>query len=84
MRKNIPKTLAELTGGEYELFATRNGFEDDLVSFANHLHARYELSFEPKDPHAGLHQIQVRLRTPVKDTSVLYRRTYLVAAPGEQ
>jgi VWFA-related protein len=84
MRKNIPKTLAELTGGEYELFATRNGFEDGLVSFANHLHARYELSFEPKEPHAGLHQIRVRLRTPGKDSSVLYRRTYLVAAPGEQ
>ena len=81
MRKNIPKTLAELTGGEYEMFATRNGFEDNLVSFANHLHARYELSFEPKDPHPGLHQIQVRLQTPGKNTSVLYRRTYLVAVP---
>jgi len=78
MRKNIPKTLAELTGGEYELFATRNGFEDNLIGFANHLHARYELSFEPKNPHAGLHQIRVRLRNPGKDQTVLYRRTYLV------
>lgn len=84
MRKNIPKTLAELTGGEYELFATRNGFEDDLVSFANHLHARYELSFEPKAPHAGMHQICVRLRNPVKGGSVLYRTSYWVAEERTQ
>jgi len=55
-----------------------------LIGFANHLHARYELSFEPKEPHPGLHQILVRLRHPVKDQTVLYRRTYLVAKPGEQ
>jgi VWFA-related protein len=78
MRKNIPKTLTKLTGGEYELFATRNGFEDDLVSFANHLHARYELSFEPKNPHPGLHQIRVRLRNPGKEQTLIYRRTYWV------
>ena len=27
MRKNIPKTIAQMTGGEYELFATRKKFE---------------------------------------------------------
>ena len=39
MRKNTPKTLAAMTGGEYELFETRNGFETDLTGFANHLDA---------------------------------------------
>jgi VWFA-related protein len=84
MRKNIPKTLTQLTGGEYELFATRNAFENSLINFANHLHARYELSFEPKNPHPGLHQIIVRLRNPVKGASVMYRTTYLVEKGGEQ
>ena len=84
MRKNFPRTLAELTGGEYERFVTRNAFQDNLINFANHLHARYELSFEPKDPHAGLHQIKVRLRNPGKDSSVLYRTTYLATKPEDQ
>jgi VWFA-related protein len=84
MRKNIPKTLTQITGGEYEQFATRNGFEDDLIAFTNHLHARYELSFEPKNPHPGLHQIRVRLRNPIKDASVLYRTTYWAESPRDQ
>jgi VWFA-related protein len=81
MRNNIPKTLATLTGGEYGLFATRDGFENDLISFANHLHSRYLLSFEPKDPHPGLHQIRVRLRSPKGNISVLHRSNYWAGAP---
>ena len=78
MRKNVVKTLAGLTGGEYESFATRNGFEEALIRFANNLHARYTLSFEPKDPHPGLHHIRVRLRDPAKNETVLYRSSYWV------
>jgi len=48
-----------MTGGEYELFSSRKGFETRMNSFANHLHNRYLLSFEPKSPHSGLHQIRV-------------------------
>jgi VWFA-related protein len=62
MRKNIPSTIASMTGGEYELFATRKKFEVRMNDFTNHLHSRYLLSFSPKSPHPGLHQIRVRLR----------------------
>ena len=79
MRKNSAKALASLTGGEYELFATRKGFETDMISFANHLHSRYLLSFEPKDPHIGLHRIRVRLRNSASNQTVLFRSTYWVA-----
>ena len=82
MRQNSAKALASMTGGEYELFATRKGFESDMVSFANHLHSRYLLSFEPKNPHAGLHRIQVRLRHPASNQTVLFRSTYWVAEAG--
>lgn len=82
MRKNIPHTLASITGGEYELFLSRSGFENHLIDFANHLYGRYELSYEPKDPHPGLHQIGVRLRNPGPDTSLNYRTTYWVR-PGQ-
>jgi VWFA-related protein len=78
MRKNIPKTVAGLTGGEYELFSTRDAFESDLIAFANHLHSRYQLSFEPRDPHPGSHQIRVRLRHPAEGESVVARTSYQV------
>jgi VWFA-related protein len=79
MRKNIPGTVAAMTGGEYELFATRTNFEARMIDFTNHLHSRYLLSIEPRNPHAGLHQIRVRLRDP-GDRTVLARSRYWVAA----
>ena len=75
MRKNTPRTVASMTGGEYELFATGKHFEARMIDFTNHLHSRYLLSIEPKNPHAGLHQIRVRLRDP-GDSIVLARRRY--------
>jgi VWFA-related protein len=79
MRKNVPSTVASMTGGEYELFATRKKFEVRMNDFTNHLHSRYLLSFTPKDPHPGLHQIRVRLRPSVNDSgneTVLARTSY--------
>jgi VWFA-related protein len=75
MRKNVPSTVAEMTGGEYEIFATRKKFEVRMNDFTNHLHNRYLLSIEPKAPRAGLHQIRVRLKSGATD-SVLARSSY--------
>ena len=75
MRKNVPSTIASMTGGEYELFATRKKFEVRMNDFTNHLHSRYLLSFAPKSPHPGLHQIRVRLKD-AGDGAVLARSSY--------
>jgi VWFA-related protein len=75
MRKNIPSTIASMTGGEYELFATRQKFEVRVNDFTNHLHSRYLLSFAPKNPPPGLHQIRVRLKSAAEDI-VLARSSY--------
>jgi VWFA-related protein len=75
MRKNVPSTVASMTGGEYELFATRKKFEVRMNDFTNHLHSRYLLSFAPKNPHPGLHQIQVRIKV-AGDATVLARSSY--------
>jgi len=75
MRKNVPSTVASMTGGEYELFATRKKFEVRVNDFTNHLHSRYLLSFAPKSPSPGLHQIRVRLKNAA-DGSVLARSSY--------
>lgn len=81
MRKNAPKTIASLTGGEYALFETRNSFEDRMLDFTNQLHSRYLLSFEPKDPHVGLHHIHVTLKKP-SNVTVLARSRYWAADAG--
>jgi len=75
MRKNVPSTVTSMTGGEYELFSTRKKFEVRMNDFTNHLHSRYLLSFAPKDPRPGLHQLRVRLKDPSKGT-VLARTSY--------
>jgi VWFA-related protein len=75
MRKNVPSTIAAMTGGEYELFATRKKFEVRMNDFTNHLHSRYLLSFAPRSPHPGLHQIRVRLKG-AGEAVVLARSSY--------
>jgi len=77
MRKNVPSTVAAMTGGEYELFATRKKFEVRMNDFTNHLHSRYALSFAPREPRPGLHTIRLRLRDS-KDSTVLARTSYWV------
>jgi VWFA-related protein len=79
MRKNVPSTIASMTGGEYELFATRKKFDVRMTDFTNHLHSRYLLSFAPRTPQSGLHQIRVRLRDPA-DATVLARTSYWAEA----
>jgi VWFA-related protein len=76
LRKDTPRALTRMTGGEYEIVATRNSFETGMTTFANHLHSRYLLTFEPKDPRPGLHTIRVRLRDQARNETVLFRSSY--------
>ena len=76
MKKNMPQAIASMSGGEYELFASRKSFETRMNNFANHVHGRYLLSFEPRSPRPGLHQIRVRLKDPARDETVLFRSNY--------
>lgn len=76
MKKDVTQAMAAMSGGEYELFASRKSFETKMNSFANHVHNRYLLSFEPKGPHPGLHQIRVRLKDPARNETVLFRSNY--------
>lgn len=80
MRKNVSKETSFLTGGEYELFTSNKSFDRFMAEFANHLHNRYLLRFEPKNPRPGLHQVRVRLREHANDV-VLARRSYWVEDP---
>ena len=61
MRRNTPKTLAAMSGGEYAPFTKDKGFQQRVSEVANHARNRYILSFHPSDLTPGLHSIQVKL-----------------------
>ena len=61
LQRNVPETVAHLTGGEYFGLSNAKSLERDLSAMANHLPNRYVLSFHPRSPHPGLHVLAVRL-----------------------
>ena len=75
MRRNTPKTLAALSGGEYDGFTREKGFETRVAEVASHARNRYILSFHPTDLTPGLHSIQVKL-TQDYGARVVARNSY--------
>jgi VWFA-related protein len=62
LRRNIPETVARLTGGEYFSLGNPKEMERDLAAISNHIPNRYVLSFQPQSPHPGFHVIGLQLR----------------------
>ena len=62
MKRNIPETVARLTGGEYFKLDAPRSLERYLAEISNHVPNRYVLSFQPQSPHPGFHAIELRLR----------------------
>jgi len=60
LQKNIPETVARLTGGEYFKLGSEKRLERDLQTISNHIPNRYILSFQPPSPHTGFHAIELR------------------------
>jgi VWFA-related protein len=75
MRRNTPRTLAALSGGEYAPFTRNKAFENRVVEEASHARNRYILSFHPSDLTPGLHAIQVKL-TQDYGARVVARNSY--------
>jgi VWFA-related protein len=66
LKKNAPKTLASLSGGEYDNFTTQKGFDNGMGRLSNHIHNYYLLSFQPRSgtgaaPAGGMHSIKVTI-----------------------
>ena len=75
LRRNVPETVASLTGGEYYQFKDARGIERDMVTLSNHVPNRYILSFHPQSPHPGLHALTLRL-TNYPNLEVSARTSY--------
>jgi VWFA-related protein len=75
MRRNVPRSVAQLTGGEYFEFNEARTLEEELATLSNHLPNRYILSFQPQQPHPGVHVLQLRLRD-YPQLTITARTTY--------
>ena len=63
LKRNIPETVAHLTGGEYFKLTDPKHLERDLATISNHIPNRYVLSFQPQSPHPGLHALALQLNS---------------------
>jgi VWFA-related protein len=62
MHRNVPESVARLTGGEYFKFENTRSLERGLITLSNQIPNSYVLSFSPQPDSPGLHAIDVRLK----------------------
>ncbi len=82
LQRNIPETVARLTGGEYFRLTDAKSLERSLGTISNNVPNRYVLSFQPQSPHAGLHAITLHLRDG-SNPEVMARSSYWADAGAE-
>ncbi|HMF53641.1 MAG TPA: hypothetical protein VK593_04785, partial [Edaphobacter sp.] len=75
LKRNVPETVAGLTGGEYFKLINAKNFERDLATISNHIPNRYILSFQPQSPHPGLHALNLQLKD-YPDLRITFRDGY--------
>jgi von Willebrand factor type A domain len=61
-KRNVPATVAELTGGEYFKFEDSRSLVIGLLTISNHVPNRYVLSFQAASPHPGFHAVELKLK----------------------
>lgn len=79
VKRNVPKAVAQLTGGEYLAFKDARSLADDLIHVSNLMPNYYVLSFRPQSPHPGFHTLELKVKDK-RDYKVEARRGYWVDA----
>ncbi|GGH13313.1 VWA domain-containing protein [Silvibacterium dinghuense] len=82
LKRNVPESIAGMTGGEYFKFSNEKNLQSDLATISNHVPNRYVLTFRPQSPAPGPHAIEVKLKDYPK-LVVTARRAYWVEPPGQ-
>ena len=62
LKHNVPKSVAQLTGGEYFAFSGANTLRQDLITASHDVPNYYVLSFRPQSPAPGLHALGLSLK----------------------
>ena len=82
LKRNVPETVAHLTGGEYYSFSNEKNLEKGLQTLTNHIPNRYVLSFHPANPHPGVHAVSLYLKDR-PNLKVAARSSYWADGPGQ-
>ena len=61
LARNVPESVAQLTGGEYFAFKDRTTLSRHLITISNDVPNFYVLSFHPQSPLPGLHALNLKL-----------------------
>lgn len=61
MKRNVPESVAQLTGGEYFPFKNAKTLSAHLVTISNDAPNYYMLSFHPQSPSPGPHALDLKL-----------------------
>jgi VWFA-related protein len=86
LERNVPETVARLTGGEYFKLSNPKQLDHDLATISNHIPNRYILSYQPRSPHPGLHALDLQLKD-YPNLQITARRSYWyddASAPAPQ
>jgi VWFA-related protein len=85
LKRNVPESVAQLTGGEYFAFKDATTLRRHLITISNDVPNYYVLSFRPQSPHTGLHALQLNLKNRPQ-LQLRARKAYWVDAGshGEQ
>jgi VWFA-related protein len=81
LKRNVPESVAQLTGGEYFAFTNAATLKRSLLTVSNDVPNYYLLSFRPESPSAGLHTLELTLKNKA-ELQLKARNTYWQDAEG--
>ena len=83
LKRNVPESVAQLTGGEYFAFKDSKSLAQHLITISNDVPNYYFLSFRPQSLHPGLHALELKVKNR-PEYKVNARKGYWVDAGVEQ
>jgi VWFA-related protein len=83
LKRNVPESVAQLTGGEYFAFKDAKTLAQHLITISNDVPNYYFLSFRPQSLHPGFHALELRVKNR-PEYKVKARKGYWVDAGAEQ
>jgi hypothetical protein len=83
LKRNVPESVAQLTGGEYFPFKDSKSLAQHLITISNDVPNYYFLSFRPQSLHPGLHALELKVKNK-PEYKVRARKGYWVNPEMEQ
>ncbi|HET8887465.1 MAG TPA: VWA domain-containing protein [Candidatus Angelobacter sp.] len=83
LKRNVPESVAQLTGGEYFAFKDTKTLAQHLITISNDVPNYYFLSFRPQSLQPGFHALELKIKNRPA-YRVRARKGYWVDSAAEQ